>query len=250
MLAIKLCIPVASLRRYSGTLGNLRMISNLMKTTFSKIIILLLLASCNFGQKPSDQMVEDIREKISKETKISNERTIAWENLVDSLYKMADTNQNTFFLTIDYLMDNDGSLDRTKISDLHFIKGEIYYRIDSFKKALSEFTSSGKEISMVAPKVLAARAGAFLKLKLNDSAFTDLSKAAEINHYYLWNIGNYYEVVDNKDSAISCYDRLYNSDTIIYKFCLERVNELKRSKSKLLTELVFRDRERMAVLFK
>lgn len=195
-------------------------------------------------------MMKEIREDFAREAEISNAKTLAWKNLVDSLYKMADTNQTTAFRAIDHLIADDASLDRHKISELHFIKGDIYYRIDSLQKALTEFTTSGQEYSMGTPKDLAARAGVFLKLKQYDNAFADLNKATEINYDYFWNLGNYYEVIGNIDSATSCYNRLYNHDTITYKFCLDRINELNNPKTKLLTELVYRDRKRMVILMK
>lgn len=194
--------------------------------------------------------MNEIREDFAKEAEISNAKTLAWENIVDSLYKLADINQTTAFREIDHLITDDTSLDRHKISELHFIKGDIYYRIDSLQKALTEFTTSGQEYNMGTPKDLAARAGVFLKLKQYYNAFADLSKATEINYDYFWNLGNYYEVIGNKDSATSCYNRLYNHDTTTYKFCLDRINELKNPKTKLLTELVYRDRKRMVILMK
>lgn len=215
-----------------------------MKTTFLKLVGLLFLTSCDFIPKSHDQMMKEIRENFAKEAEISNARTMAWENLVDGLYKMADTNQIRTFQTIDSLISNDRSLDRHKISELHFIKGNIYYRIDSLQKSIIEFTSA----DMKAPKYLAARAGAYIKLRQYNNAFADLNKAAEINYDYYWNVGNFYEVTGNKDSATVYYLSLYNRDTITYKFCQERVNNLKNPETKLLTELVYRDRNRMVIL--
>jgi tetratricopeptide (TPR) repeat protein len=107
---------------------------------------------------------------------------------------------------------------------------------------------AGQNYNMEMPKDLAARAGAYLKLKQYNMALADLKKAASINHYYLWNIGNYYEVIENKDSAISCYIELYVKDTVVYKYCKDRVSELKNPKTKLFKELVYRDRERLVIL--
>ena len=222
--------------------------SHLMKTTFNLLTILLFLTSCDFKPKSPDKMMKEIREDFAKEAEISNAKTMAWENLVDSLYKMADTNQIATFRTIDNLISNETSLDKHKISELHFIKGDIYYRIDSLQKSVTEFTIAGQAYNIVTPKGLAARAGAYVKLKQYDNALVDLNKAAEINYDYFWNVGNYYEVIGNKDSAISCYNRLFNHDTITYKFCQDRIVELKNPKAKLLTELVYRDRKRMVIL--
>ena len=192
-------------------------------------------------------MMREIQDDFAREAEINNAKILAWEYLVDSLYRMADTNQITTFLTIDNLISNDTSLDRHKISILHFIKGNIYYRIDSLQKSITEFTAAGVEY---APKYLAARAGAYLKLKQYDNAIADLKKAAELNYDYFWNIGNYYEVIEERDVAISYYVQLYNKDTTFYKFCKDRIVELGKPEAKLFTELVFRDRERIVILMK
>jgi tetratricopeptide (TPR) repeat protein len=221
-----------------------------MKTTFSILTLSLILTSCDFRPKSTDQIIKEIREDFAKEAEISNAKTLAWENLVDSLYRMADINQTATLRTIDNLISSDTSLDRHKISELHFIKGDIYYRVDSLQKSLIEFTIAAQAYNMRTPKDLAARAGVYVKLKQYDNAFADLKKAAELNYDYFWNLGNYYEVIGNKDSATSFYNRLYNHDTTIYKFCLDRTSELKNPNTKLLTELVYRDRKRMVILMK
>ena len=216
-----------------------------MKITFKILTVLLFLTSCNFKPKSFDQMMREIREDFAREAEINNARILAWEYLVDSLYQMADTNQIATILAIDNLMSNDTSLDRHKISQLHFIKGDIYYRIDSLQKSITEFTAAGVEY---APKHLAARAGAYLKLKQHYNALADLTKAAELNYDYFWNIGNYYEVIGERDTAIAYYTRLYNKNTTVYKFCQDRIIELKQPKTQLFTELIFRNRERVVIL--
>ncbi|CAL1518900.1 hypothetical protein [Chitinophaga sp. MM2321] len=221
-----------------------------MKTTLYTLTVLLFLTSCDFKPKSFDQMMKDVREDLAKEAEISNAKTLAWESLVDNLYRMADTNQAVAFRKINNLISSDTSLDQYKISVLHFIKGDIYYHIDSLQKSVTEFTAAGRTYNMGAPKDLAARAGAYLKLEQYNNAFADLNKAAEINYGYLWNVGNYYEIIGNIDSAISNYTRLYNRDTTFYKFCQDRAAELKKSNTKLLTELVYRDRKRAVILLK
>ena len=221
-----------------------------MKPTFYILTVFLFLNSCDFRPKSFNKMMNEIQEDLAKEAEISNVRILAWENLVNSIYKTADTNLIAGFLIIDSLIFNDTSLDKHKISDLHFIKGDIYFRIDSLEESVAEFTISGEKYNMRAPKVLAARAAAYIKLKQYDCAYADLREAAKINYDYFWNIGNYYEVISNKDSAISYYTRLYNQDTIIYGFCQDRIKELMNPKTKLLTELIYRDRDRMVFLMK
>ncbi len=221
-----------------------------MKPTLIILTFLIIVTSCDFRPKSFELEINEIREDFAEESEINNSNTLAWENLIDSFYKIADTNQIATFSAIDNLINNDKTLDRHNISELHFIKGDIYYRIDSLKKALIEFTTIGQKYSMETPKYQAARAGVFLKLRQYENALVDLNKAAEINHYYLWNIGNYYEAIGNKDSAIYSYNRLYLYDTTYYNFCKARITELRNPKTKLFSELVYRDRERLVILMK
>ncbi len=191
-----------------------------------------------------------MRERFAEDAEKSNKKILAWESLRDGLYKMGSTNKITTINVIDSLLKNDTSFGSMEISELHFIKGDIYYSIDSLQKAIDEFTSSGQVVEMRSPKHLAARAGAYIKLKQFDNAIEDLKIAAEINYDYFWNMGNYYEIIGKKDSAIYYYNRLYSENISVYKYCNDRILELKSPKTKLLTELIFHDRERMVILMK
>ena len=130
------------------------------------------------------------------------------------------------------------------------LKGDIYYRVDSLHKAIDEFSASARGQNFTSPKLLAARAGVYVKLKKFDTSFFDLQKAAEINYDYYWNVGNYYEIVGQKDSAISNYQKLYLRDTVVYKECKKRIEELNKKKPKLLKQLIYRDRDRNVILMR
>lgn len=193
-------------------------------------------------------MMSEISEDFAKAAAISNAKTMAWENTVNSLYKLADTSKSKAILTIDNILHSDTTLDRHKISELHFIKGDLYYSIDSLQQSIDEFTTAGKAYNMSSPKDLAARAGSYIKLKEFKKAYVDLTQAALINYDYWWNIGNYYEIIGKKDSAIIYYKQLYTKDSVNCKQCNVRVLELKNPKTKLLTNLIFRDRKRSVIL--
>ena len=188
-------------------------------------------------------MLDNTRENLRQEGKRINAETYKWENLVDSIYKLAKNNQNLAYKKIDLSMRNP-NFDDFDRQELHFIKGDIYYSNDSLNKAIIEFTLAGENF----PKPLAARAGTLIKLKQYGKAYKDLNQAADINHDYLWNIGNYFEVIKQRDSAIKYYKKLYNEDTIVYKYCNNRIKELNKPKIKLYTELVFKDRERIILI--
>ena len=212
-----------------------------MRIVFTHILILTLTTSCNFNSKPLD--LNEIRENVARTAEIENAKTLAWEKLIDSIYQIAEINYLSSIKLVDSLINNDTSLKEHKISELHFIKGDIYYVHDSLKKAIDEFSTAGN-----APKYIAARAGAYIKLRQFDNARSDLYNAARINYDYWWSIGNYYEIVENKDSALFYYNLLYLKDTIVYKKCIERIIVLKNPNTKLLNELIYTDRNRSVII--
>jgi tetratricopeptide (TPR) repeat protein len=217
-----------------------------MNKTLIALLILFVFAGCS-PPMPQNQMMEEIRENAGKKMEAHNAKTLAWQNLIDSLYNLADTNHLLALKTIDNLIVYDTSLDRHKISELHFIKGDIYYRVGNLKQSVVEFTTELIKHGD-SPKYLAARAGALMKLEQHDHAFADLSRAAAINYSYLWNVGNYYEIIGKNDSAIANYDRLYKYHHETYQYCLDRINELKEPGTKPFTELIYRDRKRVVVM--
>jgi tetratricopeptide (TPR) repeat protein len=206
-----------------------------------------LFSSCEYRRRDFQEQINDIKQDFSKQAQIDNAKTLSWEKVIDSIYKLADTNKNSSILAINSIILNDTNLNSGNLFDLYFIRGNLYYRIDSLQRAFQDF-SQGQNYS--SPKMLAARAGVYIKLKQFDNAFKDLTKAAEVNYDYNWNVGNYYEIIGRKDSAILSYQSLYNHDTIIYKKCIDRIIELKKDKPKLFKELIYYDRERKLLLLK
>ena len=214
-----------------------------MRTTIYILIILTLFTSCQSRTKSFLENIDNIREDFSKQAETYNAKIFHWEKIVDSIYRIGDTNKLLSLKFIDSLLHTDPTLESQNIAELHFIKGVIYYRIDSLQKALTEFS-----LNYRSPRLLAAEAGVYIKQHKFDIALKNLKEAAELNYDYYWNIGNYYEIIGQKDSAISNYQILYQHDTSVYKYCQDRVTELKKDKPKFLKELIFKDRERKVLL--
>ncbi len=233
----------------SAILGHeLYIATNQMKTTL--FIFTILMTGCISKQESPQELVAEARKTFMEAQEISNANSLAWDNLIDSIYKIADTNRTLSFDKLDHLINYDNSLDKFKLSELHFVKGDIYYRIDSFRNAVEEYTLATEPSKQGTPKELEARAGAYIKLKQFDKAFSDLTTASKMNYEFLWSVGNYYEIINKKDSAIACYNRLYWRDSVNCKEGKERVIELKKTNPKLLTELIFRSRQRIKIELK
>jgi tetratricopeptide (TPR) repeat protein len=205
-----------------------------------------LLLSCH--QKSFQEQIDDVRADFSKQAEMQNEKVLSWEKTIKDINILAGRNQRLAINRIDSFLQFDTTLNTEKYYDLHFMKGNIYYSIDNLKEAIEEFSLAGQSVRFENPKILAAKAGAYLKLKQFDTALNKLTQAAEINYDYYWNIGNYYEIVGQRDSAINNYERLYKHDTSTYKYCEDRIAELKKNKPHFLTELIYKDRERKVLL--
>jgi len=243
-----LCGSAGGVIRFGGLRQAPAVVCHLMKITIAILTIASFLTSCNSNPKTRNEMLDKVRKDFAKDAKKFNEHTLAREKLIDSIYKRADTDQTLALKSLDNLIVQDSLHGNLPISEIHFIKGDIYYRLDSLNRSIEEFTLSGGNDIENSPKCLAARAGAFIKNKQFDRAFEDLTKAAEINHAYYWNIGNYYEIIGQKDSAVSNYERLYMKDKNVYSYCKDRIEELSNKKPRLLTNLIYKDRERVHIL--
>ena len=220
-----------------------------MKPIFYMLMGFIFMTGCIHQETPGLD-INDLRSDFAKGAEISNAKTNAWEKQINDLYADAKTNPAAAIKKTDDIIKTDTSLDKFDIAELYFIKGDIYYHEADYQKALGQFSGSLKAAGIDAPKYLAARAGAYIKLKEFDKAHDDLNKAAEVNYDYDWNIGNYYEIIGKKDSAASYYHKLYEHDTIFYKSCMDRIIELNNPETKLFTELIFTDRDRKMLTWK
>ena len=215
------------------------------RTTLQIIIFTILFTGCKIDNRDDiDRILDNTRENLKREGKKFNAENRQWDSVINNIYEISKRDKNLAYQKVDLLIDNNPQLDEFKIQDLHFTKGDLLYQNDSLKEAVEEFTKSGINF----PTSLAARARAYLKLKQYKECLADLNKAAEVNSDYYWNIGNYYEVVNKKDSAIFFYKKLFINDSVIYKYCGDRIKQLKDKKTKPLTELKLMDYRKFKII--
>lgn len=219
-----------------------------MNITYFLLFVFTFFLSCHNRQDNFQSELQDIRENFSKEAKKHNAPILKWEAIIDRINKIALVDKKLAIKKIDSLLTFDSSINRTNTCDLHFIKGDLLYQLDSSKSALEEFSKSDPDTNMTFAKIWVAKAGVYLKMKENVMAEEYLRKASENSYEYYWNLGNYFEILKKKDSAIVAYQRLYVHDTIFYKYCNDRIIELHKNNPQYLTELVFKDRERKVLL--
>jgi len=218
-----------------------------MKQTLSILTLLILLFGCQPKRNNMNDFMDDIREDFAKQAEQQNKEVYAWEAKIDELYKRADKNLNGGVSFADSLIENDKSLDKWKISNLHTIVGEIYYDNDSIDRALERFLID-ESLTFDSPRNKANKAGCYVKRGDLEKAITLLQQAAETNHDFKWYIGNLYEIQGEREKAILEYDYVYQRDTIVYAYYNERIQELENNPDQLLTELYYKDRRKRTLL--
>lgn len=217
---------------------------NNMKGIVRQRVVVIVSCITLFGCEIDDNIKLSERENIRE----SNNQRLAWEVFLDSMYTIAETD----LLKSTKLIDRktiEVSNDQRKLADLFFLKGYIYYKYDSVQQSVEILNKCLSQNTLRSPKCLAARAGSYIKLEKYDLAYEDLLEASQINYDYLWNLGNYFEIIGEKYKANSYYNMLYQKDTIAYKYCFVRMKELRQEDVELLTELSFKDRGRLILQF-
>jgi len=205
------------------------------------------MVSCNQRQTKTNDFMEQIREDFSKQAEQQNKEVYAWEDKIEELYKRADRNLKEGVNYADSLIDNDKSLDKWKVSNLHVIVGEIYYDKDSIDSALERFQKN-ESLSFDSPRNKANKAGCYVKQGDYGKAMKLLEQAADVNHDFKWYIGNLYEIQGELEKAILEYDYVYQQNTNVYDYYNQRIQKLKNNPDQLMTELQYKDRRKRTLL--
>ena len=111
-----------------------------MKSMLSVILVSFIVTGCSQHSKNISQQIKEMKEDIAEDANINNTKALKWEKVIDSLYKVADTNPNLAIYVIEHLR-KDTSLEQHQRVTLHFIKGDVYYRMDSLFQAVREFSA-------------------------------------------------------------------------------------------------------------
>jgi len=125
---------------------------------------LLILSLLTIFTKCSNQGldIDKIKNNFGETEKQYNDSVDKWEAEYKSLSLLSIDSPIVALNKIE-LATYSNNTEKTKLNDLLFLKGNIYYQIDSFEKSVETF-SIIDNLNM-SPKYLAARAGAYIKLK-------------------------------------------------------------------------------------
>jgi len=218
-----------------------------MKQTIFILALLTFLFGCQPKQKSMNNFMDDIREDFAEQAEEQNKEVYAWEAKIEELYKRADSSLSSGVNYADSLIENDESLDKWKISNLHTIVGEIYYDTDNIDLALERFQEN-EALTFDSPRNKANKAGCYIKLGDYDRAMMLLEEAAKVNHDFKWYIGNLYEIQGEREKAKQEYQYVYQRDTVVYAYYNQRIQELNNNPDQILTELYYKDRRKRILL--
>ncbi len=123
-------------------------------------------------------------------------------------------------------------------SKLHYFKAELFYKIGNYKESIRELNFKNIKTGEAA----IAYAANYVKLKDFKSAKSFIDSIGNINGNY-YALGNYYESIGDKTSALKTYKENLEEDKsrkhfIYYIWTQKRVDELEKNKP-LLNEVFF-----------
>jgi len=218
-----------------------------MKQTIYILTLIVILIGCITKRPNMKNFMDEIREDFAKQAEEQNRKNYAWEDKIEILYNRADKNLQNGINYADSLIENDKSLDKWKISNLHTIVGELCYDNDSIINALERFQLT-EALTFDSPRNMANKAGCYVKQGDFNKAMTLLKQASEKNHDFKWYIGNLFEILGEPDKAILEYDCVYRRDTVVYTFYNQRIQELRNNPDHLMTELYFKHRRKRTLI--
>ena len=214
-----------------------------MKTLYNLIFILPFIISCSY--KPKDHETTVLRDTIFEpHSGWLDSAMVQYDEfkiIQLQLYTLTDKDNDKALSRTDSLIkvyndkyiETKNSININILKDLHFLKGEIYYKNMSFQLALKEFSFDTIEDYDI------NRASTYLKLNRQIEAFSNLDNA--LISYSDISFGYYYEIINKIDSAKAVYGRITRDhaeeNDSLYKLASTRFTELNKVKPKLMTEI-------------
>ena len=201
-------------------------------------IITFLLSILLFSCRNEHEACEEA-DKVSAEMR-------KYDSYLVRLYKESEKNPESVIRKSDSLLianKNETEKYRSQIkfnveSKLHYLKAELFYKIGKYKKSIEELNFKDDKTGDAA----IAYAANYIKLKDFKSAKSFIDSIGNWNGNY-YALGNYYESIGDKTSALKTYKHNLEDDKsrkhfIYYIWTQKRVEELKKNKP-LLNEVFF-----------
>lgn len=213
--------------------------------SFYFILILVAFFSCKNTTPIFIENDEDHAKLHDEMDKISAEISKFDQQLVE-LYALSEKNPNLVITKADSLLEiNEKENDKYKLqikknveSALNYLKAELYYKTGNYNQSIKELNKDYQSQSDAT-----AYAANYAKLKQYDKAKFFIDKIGEGYYIYDYALGNYNEVIGNKNEALAIYKKIKDNREIkhyaFYPLAVARFEELSNSNPKLLDEIYF-----------
>ncbi|MBO0328920.1 tetratricopeptide repeat protein [[Muricauda] lutisoli] len=198
-------------------------------------------------QLSMQSFIENTRDEFGKMAEDFNQKALLEQNRIEGFYDRVEVRIDWGMEYIDSLMINDKSLTGREKSHLNLIAGEALYDSGLINEALKRFENS--EFTNVSPRLYADKAGCYAELGNFKKAEELLDKASNFNYDFKWHKGNVFEMSNELEKAKREYLGLYQRDTVVYRFCKERIDELESANPKLLESIDFRNRDNRIYIY-
>jgi tetratricopeptide (TPR) repeat protein len=204
-----------------------------------KLIYIILLLLTFISCKDEHERIHEEMDKVSNEFRNFDIQLI-------KLYKESENNPKEVISKVDsFLVANKNETDkyRSQIKSnieksLHYFKAELFHKIGKYKESIGELNFEDDKTGGTA----IAYASNYIKLKDYKTAKSFIDSIGNWNGNY-YALGNYYESIGDKISALKTYKYNLEEDKsrkhfIYYIWSQKRVEELEKNKP-LLNEVFF-----------
>lgn len=204
---------------------------NLQTITFC---LLILLFSCRNEHEACEEA-----DKVSAEMRKFDDYLITLYNEAGKNPERVIRKSDSLFITNKKETEKYRSQIKSNVeSKLHYLKAEIFYKTGKYRESIDELNFEGYKTGETA----IAYAANYVKLKDFKSAKSFIDSIGNQNGNY-YALGNYYESVGDKDSALKTYKENLEDDKsrkhfIYYIWTQKRVEALEKNKP-LLNEVFF-----------
>jgi hypothetical protein len=216
------------------------------------IIINIILTFISCKQFKSDnQTYEDYHSELHNEMDKVSAEIEKFDKQLLMLYQDSETQPQKVLSKIDSLIEvTKKEKDEIKsqisdniISSLLYFKAEIYHNTGNYEKSIDNIYKSNYKYKSIHTKDATAIAANYIKLGKSDLAKSFIDSIGKGYYIYDYALGNYYESVRNKDSALNVYnqikkDKKRHQHYFYYQLVLNRIINIEKNND-FLNEIYF-----------
>lgn len=221
-----------------------------MQRYILNIILVITFISCK--QSTSDtQAYEEYHSELHKEMDKVSTEFIKFDQQLVILHQEAERQPQKVLTKIDSLIEvAKQEKDEIKsqisyhiITSLLYLKAEIYYNTGNYEMSIANIYKSNYKYKSIHSQDATAIAANYIKLGKNDLAKSFIDSIGKGFYVYDYALGNYYESVGNKDSALKVYyeikkDKRHHQHYFYYQAVLNRILNIEKN-NHFLKEIYF-----------